>query len=226
MEDNISYDNYSNNIYISDATDVLFQRNLVYSTGFMDTYGGTPQTGIALWDERYNPASARITILNNLVYGTKYCLRWLSGPSGHDSGMNQVLIANNTFINSTQQACISIEDSPIHFNSTFVNNIVMQENDMPVIIVSPRSGLQFANNLWSKTPVRAAKGSGDIIGNPMLAMTNTFADPLWFQLLPGSPAIDHAVGLAEVKDDYWQILRREAPDIGAHEYQGESASTP
>lgn len=97
---------------------------------------------------------------------------------------------------------------------------------MPVIIVSPRSGLQFANNLWSKTPVRAAKGSGDIIGNPMLAMTNTFADPLWFQLLPGSPAIDHAVGLAEVIDDYWQILRGEAPDIGAYEYQGESAPTP
>jgi hypothetical protein len=226
MEDNISYDNYSNNVYISDATDVLFQRNLVYSTGFMDTYGGTPQTGIAVWDEIYNPASARITIINNLVYGTKYCLRWLSGPRDEGSGMNQVLIANNTFLNSTQESCIFLEDSPIHFNSTFMNNIVVQENDMPVIIVSTSPGLQFSNNLWSKPPVSAAQGTGDIIGNPMLAMTNTFADPLWFQLLPGSPAIDHAVGLPEVIDDYWQNFRGDFPDMGAHEYQGVLTPTP
>jgi hypothetical protein len=226
MEDNISYDNYSTNVYISDATDVLFQRNLVYSTGFMNTYGGTPQTGIAVWDEIYNPTSARITIINNLVYGTKYCLKWLSGPRDEGSGMNQVLIANNTFLNSTQDSCIYIEDSPIHFNSTFMNNIVMQENDMPVIIVSTSPGLQFSNNLWSKLPVSAAQGSGDIIGNPMLAMINTFSDPRWYQLLPGSPAINHAVGLPEVIDDYWQNFRGDFPDIGAHEYQGELTPTP
>ena len=226
MEDNISYDNYSNNIYISDATDVLFQRNLIYSTGFMDAYGGTPQTGIALWDEIYNPASARITIVNNLVYGTKHCLQWLSGPLQEGSGMNQVLIANNTFVNSTKESCIYIKASPIHYNTSFKNNIVVQENNLPTIIVSASSGLHFSNNLWSKTPVAAAQGTGDIIGDPMLAKTNTFDNPLWFQLLSGSPAIDRAVVLEEVIDDYWQNPRGASPDMGANEYQGVLLPTP
>ena len=226
LEDNISYDNYNNNIYISDATDVLLQRNLVYSTGFMNSHRGNTQTGIALWDEIYKPDSARITIINNLVYGTKNCLRWLSGPLREGSGMNQVLIANNTFVNSTKESCIDISDSPIHYNTIFENNIVVQENNLPTIMVSASPGLLFSNNLWSKTPVAAAQGPGDIIGDPMLAKTNTFADPLWFQLLSDSPAIDHAVVLAEVIDDYWQNLRGASPDMGAIEYQGVLSSTP
>jgi hypothetical protein len=82
MEDNISYDNYSNNIYISDATDVLFQRNLVYSTGFMDTYGGTPQTGIAVGREIQsrlpkNNYSQQSCTAQNIV-----CVAF--GPLSHD----------------------------------------------------------------------------------------------------------------------------------------------
>jgi hypothetical protein len=226
LEDNISYDNFSNNVYISDATEVLFQRNLVYSTGFMDMYGGVPQTGIALWDEIYNPASARITIINNLVYGTKHCLKWLSGPLGDGSGMNQVMIANNTFVNSTEESCIYIKDSPIHYNTKFVNNIVLQENNLPTIIVSASSGLDFSHNLWSKTPVAAARGPGDMIGDPMLAKIDTFANPLWYQLLSGSPAIDHAVVLEEVIDDYWKNPRGIHPDMGASQYQGAFSPIP
>lgn len=226
LEDNISYDNYNNNIYISDSTDVLLQRNLVYSTGFMNSYRGNTQTGIALWDEIYKPASARITIINNLVDGTKNCLKWLSGPLHDHSGMNQVLIANNTFVNSTVEPCIEISDSPSHKDSIFENNIVVQENNLPIITLKANSGLLFSNNLWSKNPVAAAQAPGDIIGDPMLAKTNTFTDPLWFQLLPDSPAIDHAVVLAEVIDDYWQNLRGALPDIGANEYQGVLSPTP
>jgi Right handed beta helix region len=226
MEDNISYDNYSNNIYISDTTDVLFQRNLIYSTGFMDTYGGHPQTGIAVWDEIYQPASARITIINNIVYGTKYCLRWLSGPLKDGSGMDHIFIANNTFANSTEGSCIYFKDSPINTGTVFMNNIVIQENSLPLIYVSTNSNILFSNNLWSKAPLRAAQSPGDLIGNPMLAMIDTFVDPLWFQLLPNSPAIDHALILPEVTKDYWGIPRGTSPDIGAIEYIGMLSQAP
>jgi hypothetical protein len=220
MEDNISFDNYSNNIYISDATDVLFQRNLIYSTGFMDTYGGQPQTGIAVWDEIYQPASARITIINNIVYGTRYCLRWLSGPLGDRSGMNHIFIANNTFANSTEGSCISFKESPIHDDSAFINNIVIQDNNLPPIIASTNSNILFSNNLWSSKPVRVAQSPSDIIGDPMLTRINTFSDPLWYQLLPDSPAIDHASVLPEVSEDFWGNPRGSLPDIGAIEYVG------
>jgi len=218
IEDNISYDNYNNNIYISDATDVLLQRNLVYSTGYMNSYPSTVQTGIALWDEKYTPASARVTIINNFVYGTKHCLRWLSGPLHEGSGMNQFFISNNTFVNSTEESCIYIKDSPIHYDTYIENNIIEQDNSLPVIIVSSNPELHFSNNLWSKTPDVDARDIGDIIGNPMLAHVDNYSNPLWFRLLPSSPAIDHAIVTSKVTDDYWENSRGNSPDIGGHEY--------
>ncbi len=76
IEDNTVHDNWSANIYISDATRVLAQRNFVYATGAM--VGGS-QVGIMMGDERYTPASANIQIVNNIVYGTNRNFFWWQG---------------------------------------------------------------------------------------------------------------------------------------------------
>jgi len=53
MEDNISHDNSITNIYISDSTNVLCQRNFVYTTPGSIVYGIDSNVGIMMGDEVY-----------------------------------------------------------------------------------------------------------------------------------------------------------------------------
>jgi parallel beta-helix repeat protein len=212
IEDNTSYDNWSLNVYISDATNVLLQRNLVYTTGAMS---GGSQVGIAMGDEKYDPPSANITIINNIAYRNAVNLWWWQGSQG--GGMSNVLIANNTLVNSTRQAGMVISKGS-HQNVRIKNNLVVQDGTLPVIALIPNSQLFFSNNLWSKTPDSAASGPGDVVGDPKLAKTGTPYQPAWYQLTASSPAIDKAVTLIEVSVDYFGNPRGTLPDIGAIEY--------
>ena len=212
LEDNIVYDNFGPNVYISDATNVLFQDNFIYATGSMISGG---QIGIQTGDEKSNPPSSNITIINNIVYGTTrnlYCLRGSTGK------MSNVLIANNTFINSMDESGIELKAGSYE-NVNFINNLIQQDGPLPIIRVEDNHpGLTFSNNLWSKPPRDAASGPGDVIGDPLLMHTGGPFSPIWFMLTDVSPAIGEAVSLPQVNFDYFGNTREAIPDIGADEF--------
>jgi hypothetical protein len=219
IEDNIIHDNWGN-VYISDSTNVLFQRNFVYTdpASIMFSYG--THDGIALGDEKYNPPSANITVINNISFGNDVNFWWWQGVQG--GGMNNVLIANNTFVNAIGDpnqgrgnVTISVG---VHQKVYFNNNLVQQDGDLPVIATISQPGITYSNNLWSKPPYNAASGPGDIIADPLLAHTRDSFSSEWFTLTDLSPAIDAALTLPEVNVDYFGNNRLPLPDMGADEF--------
>ncbi len=215
IEDNIVHDNWSVNLYISDATNILCQRNFVYTSGVMNGYGST-QAGIYLGDETYTPASANIKVLNNIAYGNNRNFWWGKGTH-KNSGMNNVLIANNTFVDSKTFFGVQLNSSAYHHNVTFENNIVEQDGTLPVIYAESNPEVHFSNNLWSKSPLSGASGLGDVVGNPLLEKIGQPFMPEWFKLTDSSPAIDKAQPIPDVTVDYFSDSRGIAPDIGADE---------
>ena len=220
IEDNISHDNFSTNIYISDATHVLCQRNFVYMNPDSYVYGYGANGGIMLGDETYDPPSANITIINNVAYGNQGNFWWWQGGDG--GGMNNVLVANNTFINGTGDpdrgrgnVIISRGD---HQNVRFENNLIRQDGELPVIATIDQPGITYSHNLWSKPPYEYVLSPNDIIANPQLSETGDPFSVEWFILTSSSPAIDHALAIPEVVDDYFDNPRRAFPDMGAIEY--------
>ena len=211
IEDNIMHDNWSANVYISDATGVLLQRNFVYATGSMS---GGSQAGIMLGDEKYSPASANIQIVNNIVYATNRNFYWWQGSYG--GGMNNMTIANNTFVNSTGTAGVVIAAGS-HQNVNFKNNLILQDGALPAIAVTKNAELHFSSNLWSKAPSSAAVGPGDVVGDPKLLKSGPQFIPQWFKLSSSSPAIDKATYIAFSDFDYFRNRRGASPDIGADE---------
>ena len=213
IEDNISHDNWSLNIYINDSTDVLCQRNFVYNNPESDMYR-YGATGIGMADEYNNPPSANITVINNIVYGSDMGYFWWQQIQG--SGMNNVLIANNTFISDRNHA-VAIHDGN-HHDVRFENNIIQQVGSVSIASVGNSPELYFSNNLWSERPPNNVVGPGDIIGDPMWLNGGSVFAPEWFRLASTSPAIGHALSLPEVPVDYFLNPRDTSPDMGAVEY--------
>ena len=218
IEGNISHDNYSTNIYISDTTNALCQGNFVYMTDdpYINAYGA--HVGIMMGDEVYKPPSANNTVINNIAYNNKRNFFWWQGEKG--GGLVNVLIANNTFVNSTAEAGVVINQGS-HQNARFIDNLIVQDGSLLIASIDSNSQLKVSNNLWSKKPSGAASGTGDVVADPMLAKGAngaTVYDANWYKLLAGSPAINKAVLLPEVTQDYTGAPRGTAPDLGAFEH--------
>ncbi|MBL8062693.1 MAG: right-handed parallel beta-helix repeat-containing protein [Anaerolineales bacterium] len=214
IEANIVYDNWAGNIYVSDSVNVVVQRNLVYESD--NDINSSGSVGIMLGDETYNPPSSNVTVINNIVFGTLRNFYWWQGRQG--GGMDDVLIANNTFVNSTEKAGIQI-DNGHHQDVRVYNNIIQQYGPLPVSIILSLDGIIFSNNLWSKTPPSIVIGHGDLIGDPKLKKVGDFTSPEWYCLLADSPARNHAMQIREVVNDFFGKPRSQQPDIGAFEYE-------
>jgi hypothetical protein len=235
IQDNVSYDNGCN-AYLDSPNGAIIRRNLLYTSAAAFAVG-IKGIGIFIGGETGEPKN--LTIVNNLCRGN-----WLNLVS--DSNVETAdnwTIANNTFVNAQKTAddIASGYNMNVYFrpqlanfiNSRFQNNIILEEDARQVPIntslVTPHAGFEFAANLWSKAPVSAATGPGDVIGNPLLAQAGgTGAGELtgdYFRITAGSPAISKAAPLDEVADDYFGTARGAPPDIGAHEYEEASMVT-
>jgi hypothetical protein len=221
LEDNIVYDNQAN-IYISDAIHCLCQRNLVYSTVRNPcSKSASSQVGIAMGDEKYNPPSSNNIVINNFLLGNKRNFYWWQGLSG--GGLVKALFAYNTLVNSVDKTNFQV-NSGNHSDSQILNNIILQEDSLPIAIVITSAGLTFSHNLWSSKPPLMASGIGDVIGNPFLAKTGSLSPGAlraeYFKISADSPARGRAKVLTEVKEDFFRSPRGLTPDIGAHQYAG------
>jgi len=150
--------------------------------------------------------------------------------------LSNVRVAYNTFVDSVGgisdyiMGVLYRTDISSFSNSTFENNIVLEEaaGRIPVSLGSPHSGLTVDHNCWNKTPVAAARGTGDVTGDPLLAKAGStgagWLGPGYFEILANSPAKDKGIALSEVTDDYFGAPRGSAPDIGAYEIPGETTT--
>lgn len=223
IEDNVVYDNWAINVYLNNCPYATIRRNLIYHTG---DSRWEDATGISLADEAAwsNPLD-HLTIVNNMVLGT--CRTFHFWRDSSTSGLKNSLIAYNTFVNSNYGANFTIAPGN-HSNTRIENNIILQEDSLPVADVADDSGLNFSHNLWSKTPPPHVSSSDDVIGDPQLAKSGPgLLTPEWFRLLSSSPARDRAKVISEVTEDFFRNARGNNPDMGAHEYDGQPGpSTP
>ncbi|MDP1666736.1 MAG: right-handed parallel beta-helix repeat-containing protein [Methylobacter sp.] len=218
MEDNTVYDNYAVNLYLSDTSNSLVQRNIVYTTSAPAIVLAT-RTGITLADEVAKvPRSANNTIINNFLQNaTLDAFSWTIVP---DSGLKNVLIANNTIVDG------GISTGSVNTNSQIRNNIILgNKNRIP-----SNNGITFSHNNWSVTPPSAAAASTNILGDPQIARAGTTAPgaltSAYFKVLGSSPAINAAMPVSTVPSDFFKVSRGTAPDIGGYEYQTSSGGTP
>jgi parallel beta-helix repeat protein len=217
IEDNIAYDNLSVELYLSDATNSLVQRNLVYRTpNPIVPYQNSG--GFTLADETLVRPSSNNTIINNLVYNTQFlAFSWTIPPN---TGLKNVLIANNTLVNTSFNTNSGGNQNITNINTRIINNIFNSSSNQ----VPSNSGITFSNNNWSVTPPSAAASSTNIIADPQLARTGATTagtlSPNYFKLAASSPLIGAGIMLQEVTDDYFKNLRTGAKtDIGAYVLQ-------
>jgi hypothetical protein len=217
IEDNIVYDNWTNNLYLSDTPNSLVQRNIVYvSSNPAIAFRENENQGITLADEVSTvPRSANNTIINNFIYNADLtAFNWTLVP---DSGLNNVLIANNTIVDGS--LLTGSGGGVVNVNSQIRNNIILGRNsDVP-----SSSGITFSNNNWAVRPSSAAAAT-DIIGDPQIAQTGVTTPgtltSAYFKIFGSSPMINAAATLTAVPIDFFQVKRPvgAAPDIGGHEF--------
>jgi parallel beta-helix repeat protein len=236
IEDNVVYDNFAVNIYFSTVQRVLVQRNLVYNTNSEPFLRhGNPATGITFSSEALDTGvwSSEQVVINNIIAGHRQNLAWWG--KGKSGALINAYIANNTFINAVSNSGdatnIMIEGSEKHSNVKILNNIFIQNTPGTLAKIPTDPAFTFSNNLWSKSPEPAAQGFGDIIANPQLLNANATLvagniDPNYYKLTNYSPAIDGAVKLDKVTQDFFGTSRDGSPDIGAHEYIEGSSLLP
>jgi hypothetical protein len=164
----------------------------------MGPVGDGSNVGIGYWNEGNDPFINRNNLFaNNIAY---QCKRNFYA----DGDLINTDIINNTFVNSRYFTNVQISDGN-HINSSFKNNIIVQDDDLSCIYYTSNVGVTFRNNLYSKPPIF---GTGDIIGDPL------FADS--FKLKSNSPAINAGINTG-ITSDYFNNIRTGIYDIGAAE---------
>ncbi len=227
IEDNVSYDNFSTNIYLSQSVSGVVRRNLSYYTN------GNPiqpyvssQNCIFAGDEGKPPDSTGNMIVNNLTLGGD------RGLLVNGRQFQNLLVAYNTFVNAFGRLG-AYESGAVFFNAgsstggRFVNNIILQEDGVD-IGHQEATGVSFASNNWSRLPVSGCRGAGDVNADPKLLKASSVGagelSPGWFKIQETSPARGKAVVLSLVTEDFTRTPRGNPPDIGAFNGSGATAN--
>jgi parallel beta-helix repeat protein len=218
MQGNKVYNNILN-VYLSDVKFATLTGNLVYSTP-RNPCANVSQIGIGIGDETYHPASSDNRIVNNLLLGNAKNIYYWSGNSG--GGLVNVVIAYNTLVNSSVETNLKLGTGK-HSNSVIANNIFVQDGSLQEAVVADTRGITFSHNLWSRSPVAAVQGDGDVIANPGLVRAGKIApgklNPNWFTITGSSPAVGKAGSLAHEVSDFFGIARGNRADIGAIQHR-------
>ena len=230
LEDNVVWDNYTVNIYVSDSQYAKCRRNLSYYTpGNLTQAYCSSQNALRLGDEGHTPASSDNEVTDNICMGGDRCF------SCGGTNMNGTLVAHNTFVDAFNRIGVS-EAAAVYFNSgsstggEFKNNIISENEAESAVLIAhlEATGIAFNYNNWSRQPVAGARGANDVNSDPLLARQgSTAAGELtadYFRLTATSPGKDAGVTGLGVDTDYYGYPRYGAPDMGALEIQPPSVS--
>ena len=232
VEFNTCIHNRSASIYFSQwAKRNIARYNLVYALNKDPVefpYGST--SGISIDDEpesRFAYASSEgNAIYGNLIAGQKV---GIALDSNHiDSSIKDTKVFNNTLVDcgcgTTYGPCAIklLNSSPPFENSYIINNIIWFTGERtdctPAQVPSNHSGLTIDNNLWSHTPILAARGANDLSpGNPKLTKTSGWSS-LTLNSLTGrefAPTFESPVIGAGARPDslHRQLLNLQASDF-------------
>lgn len=246
LEDNISYDNQHANLYIVNTANPTVRRNFVFCSDDRTYWSSKtpkkPSAGLQIRDENFEnhstppPASTGHVIINNIVTGCSP--NFGVSTQIHGGGLNNSLVANNTFANSRGDGGASINNvlfagDANYANSRFVNNLMLQTgpglnvNILHALGDPNLSTFTLTNNLYNQSVPKdwPASEPGRVIGdpklsNPALPVKGSMPNPAGFGLQSGSPAINAGTAVGQVTDDFFKQPRNGAPDIGADEAGG------
>jgi len=229
------YDNYSVNIYIDSASNMVVDGNLVYMTF-------TPTTkeiiGVMLADESYPnvtaPVLTNVTVTNNVLINHDWGFAFWQGHFPGQSGMKNVTFANNTVIENRKGA---ITWDPGPHSALFRNNILAGGTAKLTIYGESSAGITMDHNLWWLPGVAkpfnwlgtlydhagwasaSGQGAGDVLAAPGFVGASSLP---WtnLRLAAGSPAIDTGATIATVTHDFEGKVRPVGTgyDVGAFEH--------
>jgi len=251
VEDNTLYDNMAVNIYVHRAQNYTVQRNLVYNTNTNPLFlaGDTnPSNCITVANEKQftiTYVTKNIDIVNNIAIGCRHNLAiWGAGEGNYQ-------ITNNVFINAVNNRAdrpsyaIRFDPDGSYTNIKFENNIVYQaKTDSSHLVGRSLSTVQFANNLWypHRPENGGGVGPGDVVGqDPQFVDPRAYILPEnwtsppsreWFKVKGSSPVINAGKvstafnSTTNTKVDMFLANRDSNPDIGIHEYGGNTPPTP
>jgi hypothetical protein len=242
LEDNIIYDNTHANLYLINTQNPLVQRNLVFCSDDTEFWHGEgnnagPAEGLQVRDEIFTnsqpPPSSGQVIINNIVVGCGS--NFGVGSQIPGGGLNNALVANNSFINSraaTGQnvSNVKLEGRASFKNSQFVNNLILQQTPGAIVSIVVALGtpdlstFTLANNLYSSTPafawptVEPGRLVVDpLIANPVMPVKGSLPDTNSYRIPANSPAVNAGKVVGQVTNDFFQQSRVGALDIGADE---------
>jgi parallel beta-helix repeat protein len=223
IQGNTSADNFSCNLYLDNATNTVASGNLMVSgwAGTPSDYyrDGNAAIGIAVANEYYyrqNPAY-NLTITNNIVlHGNNGFVYW---DSQYGGGLDNVTIANNTFI-QTDDIELIIEGTTPHSGTVVKNNIFYQTSGVNYAW-APATNISYGTNAWYGGNSGTSKsGTGDVTSSPLFANASGWtADD--FKITSSSPCKNAGATISVVSGDYFLpgTARSGTYDIGAHEYR-------
>jgi hypothetical protein len=223
IKGNFSTDNFSCELYLDNATNTVASGNMLvagWANTPSDYYRDShPAPGIAVANEYYyrqNPAY-NLTITNNIVlHGNSGFVYW---DSQYGGGLDNVTIANNTFI-ETDDIMLIIEGTTPHSNTVVKNNIFYQTSGVDYAW-APATNIAYGTNAWYGGNSGTSKvGTGDVTSNPVFAnATGWTADD--YKIQSTSPCKNAGTMLSAVVGDYFVpgTARSGTYDIGAHEYR-------
>jgi parallel beta-helix repeat protein len=228
IQDNTVYHSSAPAVYISNCRNCTVQRNLLY----MNTALSGSNIGIYMQDEYPSYMNNGNKILDNFVKGFNRNFYWGHAQSGE--GLINTVIAGNTFVDAKSTASMKI-DSGSHSGTIIKNNIFLQGNTVPTMLIASGTGLGFGYNNYNVSADKissSAKGTGDKYGSdPLLSKAGSTGDGLmtadWFKLTDYSPCREGGTTVSGLTEDHWRTPRPQGsvPDMGGHEYGG-TISTP
>jgi hypothetical protein len=210
MSNNVVYDNWTTNAYISDASNVIFHDNLVYNTPG-NIMGNGLANVLSLADEvSAMPRSSNNTVINNMfLNGNVSLFSWTLVPN---SGLTNAFFSNNTLVNGTLQT------GSINLASTVQNNVIQRTDGQQVSQINTLNNITFNKNLWSGTP--NLKLINDLVAAPQLSLAGTVSPGQltknYFAPTSNSPAIGKGASILVVTGSTLITNQAGTVNVGAY----------
>lgn len=215
IEKSKSFDNLSYQCYLDSVSGCTVDSNHIFCTTESNV------RGIVVGNERSQTVNGN-TIINNLV---SHCFVNLEISSDGLDEVTDITIEGNTFdsswaVEGAELAgyVMGVYIKPTIITGTFRNNIVRETEAQRKPITVLNAGMTFENNCWSEDVPVVCQDAGDVVGDPLLAETDGYDNPLYYKLQTGSPCIGAGATPSLATVDYNGVTRGSPPDMGAIEY--------
>jgi parallel beta-helix repeat protein len=228
IENNIVWNNWAIGIYLDNSRWSRVRNNMVYWDNDKAYWRRAERPGVAIqignevYSDNPNARGINQEITNNFVLSAGIGFAFHNFET-EDNRLTDVLIANNTFVDTYNPAIDIGNTKPgyKHSNVRITNNIAIKSSSS-LVSTGTMEGLTFSHNLWSHSVSTQFRSSDDVVDDPKLARTGSAKggelSPDYFKLHNNSPAINKGLPLTEVTEDFFGTPRSGTPDIGGYEF--------